>query len=232
MIRIAEVFSSVQGEGRWIGVPSVFVRVSGCNLRCAWCDTPYASWNPEGPMRSLDELAAEVLATATDHVVITGGEPLLFDAVGDLAARLQAAGRIITFETAGTVYREWPCHLMSISPKLANSSPPVDSASDWHRRHEETRRNLEPLRELIARHDYQLKFVVNPEDLEKDIEEIDTILRDLSGVDPGRVFLMPEGRNSETLDQRLKMLVPLAMERNWRLAPRLQITLFGDTKGT
>lgn len=71
-LRIAEIFTSVQGEGQWMGVPSVFVRISGCNLRCVWCDTPYASWSPEGPVREVFSIVEEVLATGTNHVVVTG----------------------------------------------------------------------------------------------------------------------------------------------------------------
>ena len=74
---ISEVFYSLQGEGSLVGVPSVFIRTSGCNLRCAWCDTPYASWNPEGKNRSIDELIAEIDRHPTEHVVLTGGEPMI-----------------------------------------------------------------------------------------------------------------------------------------------------------
>ena len=78
-LRLSELFTSVQGEGGLVGVPSVFVRLSGCNLRCVWCDTPYASWNPEGPTLDADEIADQALATGIRHAVITGGEPMLFD---------------------------------------------------------------------------------------------------------------------------------------------------------
>ena len=77
-MRIAEIFYSVQGEGKLTGVPSVFVRASGCNLRCTWCDTPYASWNPEGPDRSVDSILEKIAAHNARHVVLTGGEPLMF----------------------------------------------------------------------------------------------------------------------------------------------------------
>ncbi|WP_436440803.1 radical SAM protein, partial [Enterococcus faecium] len=78
-LRISEIFASVQGEGIWVGIPSVFVRVSGCNLRCVWCDTPYASWNPEGPILELEDILTQIETYKIDHVVLTGGEPMLFD---------------------------------------------------------------------------------------------------------------------------------------------------------
>src|ERR1700704_5838800 len=102
-MKVSEIFYSIQGEGMLTGVPSVFVRTSGCNLRCVWCDTPYTSWTPEGPEMAIEEIAKEVARyPATAHVVITGGEPMLFPSVVELAARLKAAGHHITIETAGT----------------------------------------------------------------------------------------------------------------------------------
>ncbi|CAN5405193.1 7-carboxy-7-deazaguanine synthase QueE [soil metagenome] len=209
-----------------MGVPSVFVRTSGCNLRCAWCDTPYASWNPEGPVRGVEEIAEEVVATGIRHAVLTGGEPMLFEATVALAERLRAAGMTITVETAGTVYRDLPCDLMSISPKLAHSTPndPV-----WGPRHEASRLPLPTLARLIETYDHQLKFVVKDA---SDLPEIESLLAKLPPVRPDRILLMPEGREAPILWARMKALVPLALEKNWRLAPRMQIDLFGDTKGT
>ena len=77
-MRIAEIYRSVQGEGLLTGMPSVFVRTSGCNLRCWFCDTPYTSWRPEGHDMSTDEIVAQVEEWDTRHVVVTGGEPMLF----------------------------------------------------------------------------------------------------------------------------------------------------------
>jgi 7-carboxy-7-deazaguanine synthase len=229
-LRIAEVFASVQGEGIWAGTPSTFVRVSGCNLRCVWCDTPYASWSPEGPTLSVDEIARQVEDLGVDHVVLTGGEPMLFDPVMALAERLKGHGHTITVETAGTVFRDLPCDLMSISPKLSNSTPGGDSG--WHERHEKTRTNLDALCRLIRRYDHQLKFVVDTDAGLRDLQEIEALLGKLPPVRPERILLMPEGTDSPTLARRTKALVPLAMQRGWRLSPRLHIDLFGNTRGT
>ena len=86
---ISEIFHSIQGEGVLTGVPSVFVRTSGCNLRCNWCDTPYASWNPEGKQLSVADIVAEVKRfTAARHVGLTGGEPMLAKDLPELAAQV------------------------------------------------------------------------------------------------------------------------------------------------
>lgn len=223
--RIAEVFASVQGEGGWVGVPSTFIRVSGCNLRCVWCDTPYASWRPEGPIVPISELVQR--AKGIDHVVITGGEPMLFEATADLARALKANGHTITIETAGTVDRDLPCDLMSISPKLRHSTPPPESG--WAERHESDRLNLDVLRRLTSRYPYQLKFVVTSEE---DLSEVESLVQEIGDIEPGRILLMPEGTDSATVHQRARALVPLVIARNWRLTPRLQIDLFGNTKGT
>ena len=104
LLRITEIFYSIQGEGELVGVPSVFVRTSGCNLRCAWCDTPYASWNPEGRRWSAQEVFEKVVSfSGASHVVLTGGEPMLAPDLPELAALLHAAGWHITIETAGTL---------------------------------------------------------------------------------------------------------------------------------
>ena len=227
-LRIAEIFISIQGEGIWAGVPSTFVRVSGCNLRCVWCDTPYASWSPEGPVHDLGEIASQV-PSGVNHVVLTGGEPMLFDAIEPLAHLLHERGHTITIETAGTVFRELPCDLMSISPKLANSTPPEESG--WRERHEATRADLSALRQLIERYACQLKFVVNPEAV-GDIAEIEGLLVSLPPVAADRVLLMAEGVTAEVQLRRQRMLVDACISRGWRLSPRLHIDLFGNTRGT
>ena len=77
-MRIAEIYKSIQGEGRLTGTESVFVRASGCNLRCTFCDTPHTSWRPEGDDLSVKQILAEIGSYDCEHIVITGGEPMLF----------------------------------------------------------------------------------------------------------------------------------------------------------
>src|ERR1700728_3994103 len=111
-LKIAELFYSIQGEGTLVGVPSVFIRTSGCNLRCTWCDTPYTSWNPEGAEQSIDQLLQAVAAYPAAHVVVTGGEPMIAPHIVVLTERLRALGLHITIETAGTIFAPVACDLM------------------------------------------------------------------------------------------------------------------------
>src|SRR3954452_14172518 len=161
-LKIAELFYSLQGEGSLVGVPSVFIRTSGCNLRCSWCDTPYTSWQPEGVDLTLRQIIDEVRAHPARHVVVTGGEPMIAPEILPLTEQLRELGLHITIETAGTVFHPVACDLMSISPKLSNSTPQGSFAAQ----HERLRIQPAVLRQLMARYDYQLKFVVEkPEDV-------------------------------------------------------------------
>ncbi|MEO0631565.1 MAG: 7-carboxy-7-deazaguanine synthase QueE, partial [Planctomycetota bacterium] len=218
------------------GVPSWFLRLSGCNLRCTWCDTPYASWTPEGDKRSIESLIGEARSSGVQHAVLTGGEPMIFARLPAICAALRDAGMHITIETAGTVFPDdWSdlaCDLMSISPKLSNSTP-VDDERDplriWEDRHEQRRVNVPVLNRLLAGFpDKQLKFVVaSPTDL----AEIDDLLGQLSGFEADDVMLMPEG-TSVPDPARVRWVVETCLERGWRYCHRLHIELFGDTRGT
>jgi 7-carboxy-7-deazaguanine synthase len=222
-LKIAELFYSIQGEGALVGVPSVFVRTSGCNLRCSWCDTPYTSWQPEGTELGLREIVDEVRAHAARHVVITGGEPMIQPEIVPLAEQLRAAGLHITIETAGTVFQPVACDLMSISPKLANSTP----EGAWRERHERLRIQPAALRELMARYEYQLKFVMaRPEDA----AEVRELVRGL-GAEAGRVVLMAEGTEAGALRERGRWIAEICKEEGYRFSPRLHVDLWGDRRG-
>src|ERR687893_225499 len=102
-MRISEIFYSIQGEGLLAGVPSVFIRTSGCNLRCTWCDTPYTSWKPEGFHMMYGPMLTEIRRHWSGYVVLTGGEPMILPDIGDLTDKIKEIDQHITIETAGTV---------------------------------------------------------------------------------------------------------------------------------
>jgi len=229
---ISETFYSVQGEGSLVGVPSVFVRTSGCNLRCTWCDTPYASWQPEGIEMSVEEIIVEVQREPTRFVVVTGGEPMVAKGMPELLAQLRAAGKHITIETAGTIAPQGvACDLASISPKLAHSTPDKEKAGRaWVEKHERLRLQPEVLREWCANYDFQLKFVVATE---TDVEEVRAVVASIGlPIPPEKVLLMPEGITQESLKARQAWLVEVCKRSGWRYSPRLHIDLFGNKRGT
>ncbi|MBC7816171.1 MAG: 7-carboxy-7-deazaguanine synthase QueE [Planctomycetaceae bacterium] len=230
-MRIAEVYASIQGEGQFAGTPSVFVRTTGCNLRCWFCDTPFTSWNPEGQHIAVSELARQVHEFGTEHVVLTGGEPLLQPDCVPFCEQLLAAGHFVTIETAGTVFRPAAASLMSISPKLANSSPSRASNADaarWHARHEQSRSQPDVIARLIASSDYQLKFVV---DQPSDLAEITTYLSDWPQVPGDRIWLMPQARTREELQSRSDWLETETDRLGYRFSSRWQIAQFGNQRG-
>lgn len=222
---ISEIFYSVQGEGSLVGVPSVFVRSSGCNLRCIWCDTPYTSWNPEGEHLTLDAIIARVLEyPAARHVVLTGGEPMIAPGIAELSHDLRRRGYHITIETAGTVFTPLACDLMSISPKLANSTP----EGPFRAQHERLRRNPETLRNLTSNFDYQLKFVIASE---RDLEEVQELAAEINAP-AEKIILMPEGVDEKTLSARGAMVAELCKRFGYRFSPRLHVHLYGNRRGT
>ncbi len=228
-MRICEIYKSVQGEGLLTGTASVFVRTTGCNLRCGFCDTPFTSWEPEGRDQTLDQIMAECLALDCQHLVLTGGEPMLPAETVPLTRRLAAEGIHITIETAGTIDRPVECDLMSISPKLSNSTPAAQRAGPWTGRHEALRHQPAVIRRLICDYDYQIKFVVDRPD---DCAEIEQWLKEFPDIPADRVLLMPQGIDVVQLQQRARWLRPLCERRGFRYCPRMHIEWFGNRRGT
>jgi 7-carboxy-7-deazaguanine synthase len=226
-VKLSEIFYSVQGEGSLVGVPSVFVRTTGCNLRCTWCDTPYTSWQPEGEEWSIDQIMQRVGEFGASYVVVTGGEPMIAPEIIALTETLKRAGLHITIETAGTVYQPVTCDLMSISPKLKNSVPVERDGGRWAAQHERLRWQPDVLRRLIADYPHQLKFVVADRN---DLNEIEEMRKEL-GVDSRAVILMPEGVDRETLRERGEWIVEICKQRGYRFSPRLHVDLWGARRG-
>ena len=222
-MKISEIFYSLQGEGGLVGMPSLFVRTSGCNLRCRWCDTPYTSWNPEGEEMTIDAIMAATRKYPATYVVITGGEPMIAPGIGELTARMKRGGMHVTIETAGTVWADVQCDLLSISPKLKNSTPEGQFAAQ----HERLRIQPETLSKLMAAHEYQLKFVVAEK---SDLDEIRSLVKTL-GAPRRNVILMPEGVDITILRERTPWLAELCKTEGFRFTPRLHIELYGNKRG-
>jgi 7-carboxy-7-deazaguanine synthase len=228
-MRIAEIFYSIQGEGRLTGVPSAFIRMSGCNLRCAWCDSDYTSWNPEGEPLAIAEILDRIATFPTRHVVVTGGEPLIAPEIEELCSGLRERKYHITVETAATVFRPVACDLASLSPKLTNSIPHEREGGRFASKHDHLRLRLDVIQAFMDRSDHQLKFVV---DRAEDLQEVLAILGKLHGVDTSKVLLMPQGISRQELHERGHWIVEACKRHGFRFCPRLHIELFGNVRGT
>ncbi|MCL2641179.1 MAG: 7-carboxy-7-deazaguanine synthase QueE [Phycisphaerales bacterium] len=222
-MQISEIFYSIQGEGKLTGIPSVFIRVTGCNLRCSWCDTPYASWNAgggQGNEMTIPQIMSEVMKYRPSHIVLTGGEPMMFNETVQLIRDLKNANLHVTLETAGTLWLADlpPIDLGSISPKLSNSSAG------------EKRINPDVLRKFATSDlflDRQWKFVITHE---RDISELQELIKPLN-IAPSDILLMPEGTDPVLLADRSRWLVELCKHHNYRFCPRLHVQLYGNKRG-
>jgi len=228
-MRLSEIFYSIQGEGRLAGTPSAFIRTSGCNLRCVWCDTPYTSWKAEGKEWKLDKIMAEIERYPTSHAVVTGGEPLLSPEIEELTAGLKERHYHITIETAATIFKPVACDLASLSPKLSNSTPWKRETGKFAEMHEGHRLNLPVIQRFMEGYDYQLKFVA---DKKKDFAEIERVLKSLKNVNRDRVLVMAQGRTKRELSEKARWIVDLCKQHGFRYTPRLQIELYGNRRGT
>jgi len=167
---------------------------------------------------TLEAIVEQASGYGASYVVVTGGEPLIAPGIVELTRRLKDAGFHITIETAGTVNADVVCDLMSISPKLANSTP----EGPFRAQHERLRLNLEVLRKLML-YPHQLKFVVaEPGDLEE--------IRRYPG-EKGNVILMAEGTRPEVLRERAVWLAEICKSEGYRFSPRLHVDLWGDRRG-
>ena len=231
-----EIFASVQGEGPSAGVPVAFIRLSRCNLACIWCDTAY-TWHFDGDERphrdgetfdrtanqvALDEgEAAQLIAKlGQKRLVVTGGEPMM--QAGKLAEMLDhLPDMLVEVETNGTTKPtarfDVRVDQYNVSPKLSHSGNPAALAL-----------NPEMLDHWASEPRAWFKFVIEKPD---DLDEVLALARTHT-IPADRIFLMPEGTDSQTLSNRMRWLVPLCLEHGFRLSDRQHIHLFGDTRGT
>ena len=227
---LSEIFASLQGEGRYAGLPSLFVRTSGCNLRCAWCDTPHTSWRAEGRNVDVERVLADTRVWSDmEHAVVTGGEPMLQPDLPRLVDGLSERGHLVTIETAATRFVDGVRpHLFSLSPKLGNSRPGPEHPAE-RRLHDRNNRPDDVIpRFLDAGCEVQVKFVVQgAEDLPEILEGIERwrIPRDL-------VYLMPEGVTREVLRERSRAVADLCRAEGFHFSGRIHIERWGNTRGT
>jgi 7-carboxy-7-deazaguanine synthase len=228
-MKVAEIFYSIQGEGLLAGVPSVFVRTSGCPLRCWFCDTDYTSWRVEGEDLSVEEVLDRVAEFPARYAVVTGGEPLVAPGIEELTVGLRQRGYHITIETAAVSFKPIECDLASLSPKLASSTPLEREGGRFAERHEGLRRRPDVVRQFMERYPHQLKFVIDRPD---DLDEVRQLLAELPPADPERVLLMPQGVTAEELRERGLWLAEECKRLGFRYCPRLHIDLYGNRRGT
>ncbi len=227
IMRITEIFYSLQGEGFLAGIPSVFVRLAGCPLRCRWCDTKYAWAKEAGVYYSIEKILQTVQQAQSKFVVITGGEPMINPELPELIKSLKARGKHITIETAGITFTpDMSCDLMSISPKLSNSTPADPELAAIH---EDSRLDIAVLGELIDNYKYQLKFVV---DSEADLPEIQQTVEQIGDVNSERVMLMPQAKTRDELLAKSPMVADMCKRTGFAFCQRLQILLWNNQKGS
>ena len=220
---LGEIYTCLQGEGKYIGIPHILIRVSGCRLRCqfsdSFCDTPYASWKPEkGKYTLMDVVNFYKSNPQIKHTMITGGGPTIH---GELLQELCMIGdrynHLVTIETEGSEFVQTKAHCISLSPKLSNSTPRPGTWMDYANRevtekdrqqHEKWRCNYDAMKKLIMEHeDYQLKPVIS------------------------NVWLMPEGLTPEQLSDRRTWLMELCEQEGYNFTDRLHIIAYGDKRG-
>lgn len=253
------VSGTIQGEGKMAGVPVLFLRTAGCNLRCMWnlpngeislCDTPFASFDTRGEKRVEVETIKKLVLNnigMMNHMVISGGEPFIQpDGLVHLISEVKKERNIhFAVETNGTIFSEELVNsidFFSISPKLKNSVPNKAKLEKIKvmipfepQQAEKTRKNIEVLQRIIDHckatpgKDFQLKFVVQNHDELAEIEE--SFLANLNNWQPDDVVLMPLGSTPEELEQTRMIALEAAIERGWRFSPRLQVTYFGGVAG-
>ena len=224
---INQIFYSLQGEGFLAGVPSVFIRLAGCTLRCRWCDTKYAWDATAGDQYSIEEILKAVGQWPSRFIVITGGEPMINRDLPELVRQLKACDKHITIETAGIVFvPAIACDLMSISPKLSNSTPDDDQLAAVH---EKARLNISALAELISNYQYQLKFVVEST---HDLPEIQKTVEKIGNVDSAKVMLMPQAVTRNHFLTTAPMVADMCKRSAFAFSQRLHVLLWNNEKDT
>lgn len=216
-LNICECFHSIQGEGKYIGKNSIFLRLSGCNLSCSFCDSQY---HLNGHIMSTEDVIKEISKYNSDYLVITGGEPMIQqEALLELLEKLNKK-YFVTIETNGTItpilglldfVDHWAC-----SPKLAISGNPIDK-----------RINYDALEFYNTFHDSIFKFVIANEN---DLNEV-KFLEDQLKLKKDKIYLMPEGKTIMELSMRSVSVINMCKENNYNFSSRLHILIYNNMRG-
>jgi 7-carboxy-7-deazaguanine synthase len=211
---VSEIFRSIEGEGQYIGFPTVFVRLTGCNLRCKWCDTKYALEG--GEYLKVTELIRRVseIKKEGDIISFTGGEPLLQQEVIEEFIKLNEENNFYIIETNGTIIPSGflkGSAFFEISPKLKNSGQSISYDLSW-------------VSSLLGH--YHIKFVVLEE---KDFDEIDELVEKFK-LEKEKISIQPNGLVSDYNGEMLKV-VEWCKERGYRFVPQLHRILWGLKRG-
>mgnify|MGYP001021168401 CR=1 FL=1 len=248
-VNVNELYTCVQGEGKYAGVPHILIRMSGCPLRCFFdkspCDTYYSSWFPEKGKFSLKDIEIFYKNHPNHHyTMISGGSPTANPQV--LAKLIEIAKKynhFVTIETEGSAFVQTEADFISLSPKLSNSVPVTGKLVSFGpgrerviigsidvERHEKGRKNYEAMIKLISSHkDYQLKVVVS--NFERDFPEIKALQKKLK-VPNHKVYLMPEGTSEEQLKLNRQKLIEFCAEKGeYNYTDRLQVIVYGNKRG-
>jgi 7-carboxy-7-deazaguanine synthase len=238
-VKILEKYLTIQGEGIYLGVPSLFLRTTGCNLRCSFlnpdgktrtpCDTYYTSWRPEDAKYDLTtEQIKEELAQKYPNVsdiVITGGEPFIQPGISDFINSLSSMGFFVTVETNGTIYKQTNADLISMSPKLSSSIPETGPEKEMH---EKGRWSPHTFKKFYDNNLCQFKFVYSRKE---DVDEIKKFLEEIEFKEDNdlgsQVVLMPQGVSVEMLKQNSIEAIEICKKTGWRFSPRSHIDIFG-----
>lgn len=216
MLRVSKIFSTIQGEGTLQGVPSVFIRLNGCNLNCVWCDLEYDASYTEFQLKSPQEVVAEANSLGLTHVVITGGEPMVQRDIVELTSLLKSQGYHITIETNGTIKRNVKADLLSLSPKLSNSG------MNYKRRFVK-----ETLDFYFNHYDYQIKFVISGK---CDLKEVEEYIEECPSLNKNKILLMPLASTLQELEKRRKNIIRICMSNNYRYCDRLQLSVWNNSE--
>lgn len=232
---IIELYECIQGEGKYVGTPSILLRITGCKLRCFFggdfCDTFYASWEVEKDRKryNLGEVRDFLVKSKLKHLIISGGSPTLYpDLLQHLVWMGESNSKFITIESEGSKFVDVNCDFLSLSPKLSNSIPPATPAfGDARKIHLANYANYEIMKQQIQySNDYQVKFVISDK---SDVEEAKEVIKKLN-VPNNKVYLMPEGLYDDKIKQTAIWLIPLCIENNFNFSDRLHIRIFGNIR--